>query len=143
MYRSDDLDLLLPAFQPYARLILDDLRAWGHDPCPFDTRRTPEEAAKNHARGTGSKDSIHCYDAAMDVICNKHGWDCASHRCKFFVDYGKIVEARGMVWGGRFTKRLDLVHCQALEVKHQNMFRRLATRAERNAFIAARLCLPL
>lgn len=135
-YRSDDINLLLPTFQPVARQVLDNMRKLGYDPCPFDTLRTPAEAAKLFARGVGSRNSIHLYGAAMDVICNRHGWDCHAHGCKFFADYGRVVEDLGLVWGGRWKTRVDLPHCQAVAVKDQAAFRALPGFNARNAFVA-------
>ena len=141
-YRADDLNLLLPSFAVKARRVLDAMRALGYDPCPFDTLRTPAEAAKFHARGVGSKNSMHCYGVACDVICNKHGWDCSAHGCKFFTDLGRVVEAEGLVWGGRFRSRHDLPHFQSCTVADQPRVRAIKDWAARDAYIAARLCKP-
>ena len=136
MYRPDDLGLLLPSFQPVANRILFEMRELGYDPCPFDTLRTPAEAAKNFARGVGSKNSMHLYGAAMDVICNRHGWGCSASGCRFFADYGLVVEALGMVWGGRWARH-DLVHVQCVAFADQARFR--ALRPEfRDSFVAPR-----
>ena len=138
-FRPDDIDLLLPSFAAKARLVLDDMRARGYDPCPFDTLRTPAEAAKFYARGVGSKSSMHLYGVACDAICNRHGWDCAAHGCKFFQALGEVVEARGLVWGGRW-KRHDLPHFQGCSVADQAAVRAIKDPAARDAFIAAKLC---
>jgi hypothetical protein len=142
-YKADDIDLLLPAFAVKVRQVLGDMKALGHSPVPFDTLRTEAEAAKFFARGVGSKNSMHIYGVACDVICNKHGWDCKKNKCKFYTDLGKIVEARGLVWGGRFSNLNDLPHFQACSasVAEQAKVRKM-TWDERNAYVLARMCRP-
>lgn len=146
-YRADDLNLLLPSFKAKMLLVIADMQALGYDIVPFDTLRTKKEAAKNAARGVGRPNSIHCYRGACDCICGEHGWDCHKHGCKFYEDYGKCVESRGLVWGGNFDRdpntddRIDdRPHAQCVEVKDQNRFRALPDDAARDAFIKARLC---
>ncbi len=148
-YKADDMSLLLPSFRAKMLLVVDDMLDLGHDIVVFDTGRSKREAAKNAARGVGRPNSIHCYGGACDCICGKHGWSCRAHGCSFFEDYGRVVEKHGLVWGGNFDRdpstddRLDdRPHAQGMEVKDQNRFRALRTAAERDAFIAARLCKP-
>lgn len=138
-YRSDDLTLLLPSFERKARLVLSGMDARGFEPVPFDTVRTAAEAAKFFARGVGSKDSMHLYGVACDVICDLHGWSCSAHGCKFFSVLGEVVEGLGLVWGGRW-KRHDLPHFQGVSVADQPILRAIKDPAERDAFVAARLC---
>ena len=138
-YRADDLTLLLPSFERKARAVLAEMVARGYDPVPFDTLRTPAEAAKFYARGVGSKNSMHLYGVACDVICGSHGWQCSAHGCKFFQALGEVVEGLGLVWGGRW-KRHDLPHFQACSVADQAAVRAIADPVKRDAFIAARLC---
>ena len=139
-YRADDLTLLLPSFERKARAVLAEMVARGYDPVPFDTLRTPAEAAKLFARGVGSANSMHCWGVACDVICGAHGWDCAAHRCKFFQALGEVVEGLGLVWGGRWASRRDLVHFQGCTVADQAAVRAIKDPVARDAFIAARLC---
>jgi hypothetical protein len=124
-YASDDIELLLPSFRPIARALLERMAARGHDACPFDTLRTPEQALRNAQRGTGSLQSIHMWGCAIDVICQQHGWDCAKHKCRFFQDLGAEAKALGLIWGGEWARR-DMPHCQVIPVgKWQNEMRRL------------------
>lgn len=138
-YRADDINLLLPAFIPKVRQVLAALVTQNHDPVPFDTLRTPAEAAKLFARGTGSKNSMHLYGIACDVICNKHGWNCGKFGCRFYQDLGASVRAAGLEWGGTWKTRVDLPHFQGCSVADQPTVRRLPW-DERNAFVAARMC---
>ncbi len=138
-YKSDNVDLLLPSFATKAREIIAAMKARGFEAVPFDTLRTKEEAARNLARGVGIADSIHCYGAACDCICADHGWDCAKQGCSFYRVLGREVEARNLVWGGRFRRR-DMPHFQALTIRDQPAFRALPDATARDAFIRARLC---
>jgi hypothetical protein len=143
-FRADDINLLLPSFAAYVRLVLEEMKRRGYDPCPFDTLRTQAEAAKFFARGVGSLNSMHCYGVACDVICNKHGWECSAHGCEFFSGLGDVVEALGLVWGGRFKSRHDLPHFQGCGAgaAEQARVRAIKDPVTRDAYIAARLCRP-
>lgn len=137
-YQADDVDLLLPSFRPVARALLTALKERGFDPVPRDTLRTAEEARRNAARGVGIMDSMHCYGAAMDVICGEHGWGCVKAGCGFYDALGEVAEALGLVWGGRWRRR-DLPHVQCVRVADQPTLRELTSQVERDAFVAARL----
>lgn len=137
-YRPDNVDLLLPSFRPVARALLKALTERGFDPVPRDTLRTAAEAAANAAKGTGITDSMHCYGAAMDVICGEHGWGCHEHGCEFYGALGEVAEALGLVWGGRWRRR-DLPHVQCVRVGEQAALRALSSQVERDAFVSDRL----
>src|SRR4051812_1339169 len=98
-YKQDDIALLLPSFQPEVQFILDDMKRQGFKPVLFDGFRTPAEALRNAAKGTGKANSPHLYGVAADVICDDHGWACADKRCKFYVKLVATVRARGLVTG--------------------------------------------
>ena len=114
-YREDSLDGLLPGFRPVVERILGRMSALGFDCVVFDALRTPEEALQNAAKGTGIVNSIHCYGAAVDIICNRHGWSCKAKRCKFYLALQRCAEAEGCVSGAHF-KSVDLPHVQAVPV---------------------------
>lgn len=129
-YKSDDIKLLLPTMQVRTQLLIDAMVAEGFDVVLFDSVRTPEEAARNFTNGKGIANSVHTYGAAADLICGKHGWSCASNRCKFFTRLGAHAEELGFVWGGRF-KRVDQPHVQGVKVGvPQNQLRALGFRPE-------------
>lgn len=136
-YKSDDVDLLVPAFADEVRTVLWLLRERGLDPVPFDTLRTPEEAALNAARGVGIAKSMHCYGVACDVICGRHGWGCYKNRCDFFAHLGAVVKARQLVWGGDW-RRKDLPHFQCVPVWMQPRIRR-ASREQIEKIVSVRL----
>jgi hypothetical protein len=142
-YRADNVDLLLPAFAVKTRQVLAKLKDMGHSPVPFDTLRTQAEAEKFFIRGVGSRNSMHLYGIACDVICDKHGWGCGDLKCSFFQDLGLVVEGLGLVWGGRFKQRHDLPHFQGCgaSAAEQARVRALGWDA-RNAYVEARLCKP-
>lgn len=125
-YRSDDIELLLPTFREKVRELMLRMGELGFEPVLFDGLRTQAEAAKNAAKGVGIADSVHCYGAAADLICNTHGWDCVKAKCKFYTALGREAEALGFVWGGRFT-RVDLPHVQGITVAQQRRMRALGT----------------
>lgn len=137
-YASASVDLLLPSFRPVARRLLEALKERGFDPVARSTLRTAAEAAANAARGTGIMDSMHCYGAAMDVICGEHGWGCSKAGCEFYAALGEVAEALGLVWGGRWRKR-DLPHVQCVRVADQNALRALTSQVERDAFVQDKL----
>jgi hypothetical protein len=137
-YKADDVDLLLPSFQPVVRELLRRLTMLGYEPVPRDTLRTPEEALGNAAKGTGIIDSVHCHGAAVDIICGAHGWGCRAEGCDFYNVLGREARDRGLVWGGDW-RRLDLPHCQAITVREQAQLRACATWEEKDAFVKARL----
>lgn len=123
-YPADDLGLLLPSFQPIAGKLLATMTELGFEPVPFDTARTPTEAAANAVKGTGSVHSIHIWGCAMDVICDKHGWQCKAKGCKFYVALGREAKALGLIWGGDWPKG-DMPHVQVIPVAWQSRMRAL------------------
>ena len=150
---SDPL-LLLDGFRERVLDVLALMRERGWTPILYETRRTKERAAELHARGTGSKDSMHCYDVAADVVdgdrhnvprVTKEGfWDAPP---KFWADLEGIAESLGLV---RLYKRgvkhdatdangesWDLPHVQACAISEQNELRAM-TRDERNAWCRQR-----
>lgn len=136
-YKADDVGLLLPSFRERVEALLGRMRELGYQPVPRDTLRTPAEAAANARRGSGIADSIHCYGAAADVICDEHGWSCAQRGCGFFEQLGVVAEALGLTWGGRWPRR-DMPHVQAVTLAEQKRLRSLKTAEERDAFVRQR-----
>jgi peptidoglycan L-alanyl-D-glutamate endopeptidase CwlK len=119
-YRADDITKLLPAFQERLQELLDVMVAAGYQPLLFDGFREPAEAAKNAAKGVGTKDSMHCLGIAADVIDAERGWK----HPEFFERLGKEAERIGLTWGGRWARK-DLCHVQAIPVSLQAKARRL------------------
>jgi hypothetical protein len=128
-YKSDDVELLLPAFRVVAKMLLQRMTAWGFKPTPFDTVRTAAEAAKNAAKGTGSANSMHRWGCAMDVICDDHGWSCAVTKCEFYTFLGREAKDLKLVWGGDWARR-DYPHVQAIPVAWQPQMRAIAISPE-------------
>lgn len=141
-YKSDSIDGLLPAFRTEVQAVLDEVTADGYEPVLFDALRTKAEAVRNATKGTGIKDSIHCYGAAADVICGKHGWSCAQHGCGFYGALAARVRARKLVCGADFSK-VDQPHFQGISIKQQAAMRALGTGAAslpaRNALVVTYL----
>ncbi len=131
-YLPDRIEQLLPSFIPVAQKLLERLAVLNYKPVPKDTTRSPAEAAAHAAQGTGIADSMHCYGAAMDVICNDHGWSCHAKGCHFFEVLGEEAERLGLVWGGRWLRR-DFPHVQCITVVEQRMMRQAKTVDERDA----------
>jgi hypothetical protein len=138
-YKSDDIALLLPTMQTHVHELMLRMGELGFKPVLFDTLRTPGQAAKNAAKGTGSKDSMHCYGAAADIICAADGWDCHKAGCKFYDVLGEQAEELGFVWGRHFP-RVDDDHVQGIPVAWQGQMRLLGTNpetaAKRDALVA-------
>lgn len=132
--KDDDIGLLLVPFQAPVRSVRDALRGLGYDVCVRDTRRTAAEALANAKAGTGSRQSMHVYDAAVDFVCQEHHWSCAKHGCRFFQNVGRLGKAHGMIWGGDF-RRVDMPHLQCVRIEDQGRFRRM-TREQRSLYVA-------
>lgn len=134
-FKEDDLTLLVPALQPVIAQLLSNLQAKGFKTVLFDTLRTPEQAAKNAAKGTGSKGSMHMYGCAADILCGEHGWDCAkphfSPACGF---YGALVaeaEALKLVAGARWSHP-DTDHVQGVSIAQQEAVRACGILTDKN-----------
>jgi hypothetical protein len=132
-YKSDDVDLLLPSFAKLVKDVLAELTNKGYEPIPFDTLRTPEEAARNAAKGTGTANSMHIYGCACDIICGKHGWDCQKEGCHFYAELQQIVESRNLISGARFSRR-DYPHFQMCTIAEQNKVRSITNWSARDKF---------
>lgn len=118
--KEDDISLLLPSFRRRVEKLLERMRARGFTPVLRDGYRTPKQAAANARRGTGIRQSMHCYGAAADIICGHHGWN----HPEFFRALGQEAERLGLIWGGRWRSR-DFPHVQAVRVRDQNALRAL------------------
>jgi hypothetical protein len=144
-YRSDDILLLLPSFRVVVGRLIGRMVHLQFEPVLFDGLRTPTEALRNAAKGSGIVDSMHCYGCAADLICGKHGWDCHKNRCGFYGVLGREAEALRLLWGGRFVKQ-DMPHCQAVEIRDQNTMRALGMGPQnahlRDALVKAFLTRP-
>jgi hypothetical protein len=141
---TNDPDLLLDGFRERVLEVMALMRERGHEPRLFETRRTKERAAELHARGTGSANSMHCYDVAADIICARQLWNASA---RFWADLEDIAESIGLV---RLYKRgikhdgtdanaesWDKPHVQACAVSEQNELRAM-TRDERSAWCRQR-----
>jgi hypothetical protein len=125
-YKQDDIKLLLPSMQLQVQAVLDRMTKLGFKPVLFDGMRTAEEAARNAAKGTGIKNSIHMYGAACDIICDDHGWQCRAKRCKFYTALVRTYKELGFVAGADFPS-VDQPHGQGVTLAHQNAMRALGT----------------
>lgn len=126
--RLSDPGLLQPAFWERLAPVLKALRGQGFKPYLFETMRSTDRALELVAKGKSKAKgglSMHCFGLAADVICYEHQWDCARNHCAFFTTYGTAVEDAGLVWGGRWPTIVDLPHCQAVQIKHQNAVRKM------------------
>ncbi|MEY4507975.1 MAG: D-alanyl-D-alanine carboxypeptidase [Pseudomonadota bacterium] len=145
-FRSDEITLLLPSFQPYVQAVLDDMTAQGFKPILFDGLRTPAEALRNAKRGTGKVQSPHLYGLAADVICDDHGWSCREKKCKFYAKLVAAVRSRGLITGADFHNAqgkpmVDEPHFQGLPPAQERKVRELGMSdesiPERDAIVAA------
>ena len=134
--REDDVDLLLPSFQPYVTELRRRLVADGYDPCVRDTLRTPKEAANFKRLGTGSDKSVHIDGAAADFVCQLHHWDCDDYDCGFYAAVGRHADALRLFWGGHW-RRPDRPHVQALPATRaaQNRLRAFKTWGAKDAYV--------
>ena len=151
---TSDPDTLCDGFRERVLDVLVLMRERGWTPLLYETRRTPERAAELHARGVGSKSSLHCIDIAADIVdADRHNvprktkeglWDAPP---KFWADLEDIAESLGLV---RLYRRgvkhddtdnnaesWDKPHIQACAVSEQNELRAM-TRDERSAWCRQR-----
>ncbi len=128
-YQADDPALLLPSFQPVVERIFARMQDLGFQPIIFDTLRTQAEADRNAAKGTGSKTSLHLFGAAVDMICNRHGWACKAKDCRFYDTLRKLYLKECYIGPAG-----DMPHGQALPVGQQVNFRRLPPE-QRDVFV--------
>jgi len=126
-----DPSRLLPGFAARVELLFQRLRARGLDPMLWEAYRSPERAAALHARGSGSKRSLHCLGAAVDIVHREDYWSAPG---SFWKAIGQEARALGLTWGGRWRRR-DLPHVQAVPVWRQRGFRAM-TDEQRRAKVA-------
>lgn len=118
--RETDLNLLDPTFRERVVGLLQDMRYAGHEPIVWETYRSPERAKLLASVGVGVVNSMHCYGLAVDIVDQHVHWSASK---KFWSDQGRLAEARGLTWGGRFS-RVDKPHVQAVPVRLQAKIRR-------------------
>lgn len=153
----NDPATLVPAFRARVETLLDRMRAKGWKPLLYETRRSRERAEELHRRGTGSRDSMHCYDVAADIVdSDRHNtpkrtpeglWDAPP---KFWADLEDIATELGLhrlykpssphVAGDADAESWDKPHVQACPAKPMIQDKlRAMTRDERDAWCAANL----
>lgn len=123
---------LLPGFAANVDRLFHALREDGHDAILWEGYRSPERALKLFHRGTGIKNSIHCYGGAVDILDAEGMWTASR---SFWDAIGDEAEALGLTVLYRNGRRVDRPHVQAIPVREQRAFRRM-TDAERAARVA-------
>lgn len=112
-----DLRVLAPAF---GLALADGLNAcWrkGLDPVVFEALRTRERQDWLYAAGrtrpgaivTKARESWHLYGLAADIVSRKMRWSAPGD---WWLAVAEELEARNLVWGGRWTGFPDLPHFQ-------------------------------
>lgn len=84
--------------------LIEQAFALGYDVVLGEVYRTPEQAALNAERGTGIRDSLHCYRLAIDLLLFRSGvWLQTSSD---YEPLGAWWEQRHVLarWGGRFQR---------------------------------------
>jgi hypothetical protein len=137
-YKSDDINLLLPAFRSKVQLLLSNLQEMGFDPVPVDTARTQKEADANAKKGTGISKSLHIYGAATDIISGSKGRSDNKFNAALIKESKKLGLTSGAnkKYGGNFPNKHDVAHVQAIPIKLQPAFRSLVSVNARNIFIS-------
>lgn len=146
---NDPAKLLAP-FRARVEKLLVRMSERGQKSKLHETYRSPEraqamvDAGKSRARGGKS---MHCYGAAADVICARHGWVCEKVGCKHYTVLGEEAEALGLTWGGnwdgdnvtREQREHDLPHVQAVTISQQDELRAASSEAARLAIVTRAL----
>ena len=122
---SRKLDDLSPEMRPLAMELLARCVEAGIAVIIVDTLRTPEEHAENVRRGVSwVKHSKHLDGDAIDVAPfsqyalhgpDKLQWDGDD---PIWIKIGKIGEAVGLRWGGRWVHTPDLGHFELVRQPH-------------------------
>lgn len=110
--RINDLAVLHPAFRNKVVRLLYEAKKQGIELEVLETYRTPERQDMLRKRGfsmvRGGR-SKHQHYIAVDVVPVKFGWYLWNDR-KLWKKIGKIGEAQGLIWGGRWRKLYDPGH---------------------------------
>lgn len=117
--RFTSLDFLQQPFRDSVVLFLKDCETHGITLMIVETYRTPERQDRLKKRGRSrlrGDQSKHQHGLAIDVVPTKHGkfiW----HDQKLWLRIGKLGEARGLRWGGRWSRPFDPGHFEYSETK--------------------------
>lgn len=107
-----DLSLLHPAFRNKVIKLLYEAKKQGIELEVVETYRNPERQDYLRAQGFsmlhGGK-SKHQHYIAVDVVPIKFGW-YMWHDKELWAKVGKIGEAQGLFWGGRWKRFRDYPH---------------------------------
>jgi hypothetical protein len=129
--RQNDTACLAPKF----RAAVDDgiaaIRAEGHDAVVFETCRTDELARIYFEQGTSkapnARRTWHGYGLAVDIISGSKQWNIYPHHVRrtrdgkriympgdpeFLECVTRVFKARGLKWGGDWTRFKDWPHWQ-------------------------------
>ncbi len=115
---SRRLDDLHPLFRPLADAFLAKLMEAKLPVLIFSTGRSAEEQAANVAGGRSRvKRSLHQDGLALDVVIYniwdiKGGMSLQWKRVDQYTELGEIVEALGLIWGGRWKTPDDPYHVE-------------------------------
>lgn len=131
---SRDPQKLLPGFAAKVELLFQRMREAGFKPMLWEGVRSFERAEMLSKRGTGIRNSIHCYGGAVDIVDSDDSpWTAPPG---FWGTLRREAEELGLhVLRDRNGRPKDLPHVQAIPVSEQNAFRAMtdAERAERVA----------
>lgn len=111
-HKVNDLAILHPAFRNKVVRLLHEAAKQGIELEVIETYRTPER--QNHLRRQGFSmlhggKSKHQHYIAVDVVPVKFGW-YMWHDKELWRKIGKIGEAQGLFWGGRWKRFRDYPH---------------------------------
>lgn len=108
----NDLSVLHPAFRNKVAIFLYECAKQGIELKVVETYRNPER--QDYLRKEGFSmlhggRSKHQHYLAVDVVPIKYGW-CIWYDKKLWTKIGKIGEAQGLKWGGRWRRFYDPGH---------------------------------
>jgi peptidoglycan hydrolase-like protein with peptidoglycan-binding domain len=114
---------LEPAFAKQVAAILDELSGRGFQPKLFFAWRSVEKQLElvkaGHSKVKFSFHNARAPDGtpralAADIVDQRWYWDKVAETKGFWAALGQAATARGLVWGGSWTKFPDAAHIQAL-----------------------------
>ncbi len=118
-----DINGLYPPFKEKIIQLQKDIQAAGLPHKVFETFRSAERQLSVYKQGKSKikTNGMHYYLIAADLVpcIGKNGWTW-DRPAKEWQQFGQLVEALGLTWGGRWKGFPDMPHVQGCTVKQQN-----------------------
>lgn len=103
----ENYNSLNPKFKIKVLEVLIQLEQRGYYPLIRNGLRTKSQAYRNHKAGVGSKNSLHCYGLAADIVLKDYRTPDLYNKApkEFWIDLANIAKSLGLRAGFEFTKQ--------------------------------------